>query len=257
MEKLNHIDDITVSPPGFFNFLIDASFYQNSIITILEKNDQYGRGGTGKDKTANVEFVSANPTGPLTVGHGRNAVLGDTVANILEWHGFHVTREYYYNDAGQQMQILGESVSARYFELIGKENEFPENGYQGKYIVEIARNIYEALGNDISKNDPRFRTEAEKIIFEKIKTSLDKLGIYFDQFTKEKTFYETGAIKQLLEDLKSKDLIYEKEGTEAQMRTWVTMADGQLEELAEQRRQLDEAMAELQKLRDDTAAAIA
>ena len=215
-EKLNHIDDITVSPPGFINFLIDASFYQNSIVTILEKNDQYGRGGTGKDKTANVEFVSANPTGPLTVGHGRNAVLGDTVANILEWHGFHVTREYYYNDAGQQMQILGESVSARYFELIEKGNEFPENGYQGKYIVEIARNISETLGNDISKNDPRFRTEAEKIIFEKIKTSLDKLGIYFDQFTKEKTFYETGAIEQLLEDLKSKDLIYEKDGA-----TWL------------------------------------
>ena len=82
---------------------------------ILEKNDQYGRGTSGKNKTANVEFVSANPTGPLTVGHGRNAVLGDTIANILEWNGFQVTREYYYNDGGQQMEILGESVAARYF----------------------------------------------------------------------------------------------------------------------------------------------
>lgn len=212
IEKLNYIDAITVSHPGFVNFLIDVAFYQNSILTILEKNDQYGRGIAGKNKTANVEFVSANPTGPLTVGHGRNAVLGDTVANILKWNGFQVTREYYYNDAGQQMEMLGESVSARYFELIDEEYEFPKDGYQGGYIIDIAQNILEKFGNNISKRDPRFRTNAEKSIFEKIKSSLDKLRINFDQFTNEKTFYKTGAIEQLLADLKSKDLIYEKDG---------------------------------------------
>ena len=183
---------------------------------ILEKNDQYGRGTSGKNKTANVEFVSANPTGPLTVGHGRNAVLGDTIANILEWNGFQVTREYYYNDGGQQMEILGESVAARYFELIKKEYEFPDNGYQGEYIKDIAQNILDDLGQNIKKKDPRFRSNAEKMIFEKIRSSLNELGILFDQFTNEKAFYETGAIEQLLEDLRSKDLIYEKDGA-----TWL------------------------------------
>ena len=169
---------------------------------ILEKNDQYGRGTSGKNKTANVEFVSANPTGPLTVGHGRNAVLGDTIANILEWNSFQVTREYYYNDGGQQMEILGESVAARYFELIKKEYEFPDNGYQGEYIKDIAQNILDDLGQNIKKKDPRFRSNAEKMIFEKIRSSLNELGILFDQFTNEKAFYETGAIEQLLEDLR-------------------------------------------------------
>ena len=183
---------------------------------ILEKNDQYGRGTSGKKKTANVEFVSANPTGPLTIGHGRNAVLGDTIANILEWNGFQVTREYYYNDGGQQMEILGESVAARYFELINKEYEFPENGYQGEYIKDIAQNILDDFGDNIKKKDSRFRTNAERMIFEKIKSSLNELGILFDQFTNEKTFYESGAIEQLLEDLRSKDLIYEKDGA-----TWL------------------------------------
>jgi len=183
---------------------------------ILEKNDQYGRGTSGKKKTANVEFVSANPTGPLTIGHGRNAVLGDTIANILEWNGFQVTREYYYNDGGQQMEILGESVAARYFELINKEYEFPENGYQGEYIKDIAQNILDDLGDNIKKKDSRFRSNSERIIFEKIRSSLNELGILFDQFTNEKTFYESGAIEQLLEDLKSKDLIYEKDGA-----TWL------------------------------------
>ena len=122
---------------------------------ILEKNDQYGRGTSRKNKTANVEFVSANPTGPLTVGHGRNAVLGDTIANILEWNGFQVTREYYYNDGGKQMEILGESVAARYFELINKEYEFPKNGYQGEYIKDIAQNILDDLGDNIKKKEQK------------------------------------------------------------------------------------------------------
>lgn len=90
---------------------------------------------------ANVEFVSANPTGPLTVGHGRNAVLGDTVSNILEWHGYDVTREYYFNDAGRQMRILGKSVETRYFQILGHDIVFPENGYQGNYIKDIAQTI--------------------------------------------------------------------------------------------------------------------
>ena len=107
---LDHIESITVTPPGFINFFIRNSFFQSSVKSIRKAGNSYGRGIVGRGKTANVEFVSANPTGPLTVGHGRNAVLGDSIANILEWNSYEVTREYYYNDAGRQMHILGQSV---------------------------------------------------------------------------------------------------------------------------------------------------
>ena len=205
------IEQITVTPPGFINFKIAPTYYYQILSEILT-NNQFGRGLSGKGKKANVEFVSANPTGPLTVGHGRNAVLGDTVSNILEWHGYDVTREYYFNDAGRQMRILGESVKARYFEILGTHFEFPEDGYQGTYIKDIAQTILEDKGRDLSTEDPIFKEQAEKTIFADIKISLNNLGIHFDQFTNEKTFYENGDIDRFLEELKSKDLIYEKDG---------------------------------------------
>ena len=205
------IEEITVTPPGFINFKIAPTYYYEILSEILT-NNQFGRGLSGKGKKANVEFVSANPTGPLTVGHGRNAVLGDTVSNILEWHGYDVTREYYFNDAGRQMRILGESVKARYFEILGTHFEFPEDGYQGTYIKDIAQTILEDKGRDLLAGDPIFKEQAEKTIFVDIKKSLNNLGIHFDQFTNEKTFYENGDIDRFLEELKAKDLIYEKEG---------------------------------------------
>ena len=209
---LHHISEITVTPPGFINFKIDESFYQSKVKTILDENDSFGKGGLGAKKTANVEFVSANPTGPLTVGHGRNAVLGDTVSNILEWQGFDVTREYYFNDAGRQMRILGQSVEARYFEILGKEFEFPKDGYKGTYIKDIAQTIIDDLGVNLSAGDSSFKEKAEKSIFEDIKKSLLNLRIHFDQFTNEKTFYENGEIDKLLSELRGKDLIYDKGG---------------------------------------------
>ena len=206
-----NITNVTVAKPGFLNFEISNKFFQSQILNILENNDNYGRGNIGSGKTANVEFVSANPTGPLTVGHGRNAILGDTVSNILHWQGFEVTREYYFNDAGRQMRILGESVEVRYFEILGKKLEFPEEGYQGNYIREIAQTILDQHGNELKPNSPIFKKEAEKIIFNDIKSSLAKLGITFDQFSNEKTFYDNGGIDSLLKKLKEKDLIYEKD----------------------------------------------
>jgi arginyl-tRNA synthetase len=206
-----NITNVTVAKPGFLNFEISNKFFQSQILNILENNDNYGRGNIGSGKTANVEFVSANPTGPLTVGHGRNAILGDTVSNILHWQGFEVTREYYFNDAGRQMRILGESVEVRYFEILGKNLEFPEEGYQGNYIREIAQTILDQHGNELKPNSPIFKKEAEKIIFNNIKSSLAKLGITFDQFSNEKTFYDNGGIDSLLKKLKEKDLIYEKD----------------------------------------------
>ncbi len=205
------IDEITVSKPGFINFKISNKYYYDMLNQIL-KNSDFGKSGHGKGKTANVEFVSANPTGPLTVGHGRNAVLGDAVSNILEWNGFSVTREYYFNDAGRQMRVLSESVEARYFETLNKPSEFPEDGYQGSYINDIAKEMISEFGENLSSGDALFKQVPEKIIFQQIKNTLKKLGISFDQFSNEKTFYDNGDINRLLDELESNDLIYKKDG---------------------------------------------
>lgn len=216
----NLILDIFPSPPGFINFKINPSFYQSLIPIIIDAGDSYGRSETGKGKTANVEFVSANPTGPLTIGHGRNAVLGDTISNILENHGYEVTREYYFNDAGRQMRILGQSVEARYYEILKQDVEFPEDGYQGNYIKDIAHSIMHENGENLKSGDPIFKEKAEKVIFADIEKSLRNLGIHFDQFTNEKTFYNNGEIDRFLEELKAKNLIYEKDGA-----TWFRATD--------------------------------
>ena len=205
------IDEITVSKPGFINFKISNKYYYDMLNLILENSD-FGKSGHGKGKTANVEFVSANPTGPLTVGHGRNAVLGDAVSNILEWNGFSVTREYYFNDAGRQMRVLSESVEARYFETLNKPSEFPEDGYQGSYINDIAKEMISEFGENLSSGDALFKQVPEKKIFQQIKNTLKKLGISFDQFSNEKTFYDNGDINRLLDELESNDLIYKKDG---------------------------------------------
>ena len=210
-QNLNDIEEITATQPGFINFVIKPNYYQNNLKLIIKDKESFGKDFKGKGKSANVEFVSANPTGPLTVGHGRNAVIGDTVSNILEWHDYNVTREYYYNDAGKQMRTLGQSVESRYFEYVKKPFEFPNDGYQGEYIIEIAKNIANNHGENLVKNDEKFLAEAEKVIFGQIENSLNSLGIKFDTFTNEKSFYESGAIKKLLSQLKSKGLVYEKD----------------------------------------------
>jgi len=206
------IADVFVSPPGFINFKIRASYYQSLVTEILKNNNSFGKTEIGVGKTANVEFVSANPTGPLTVGHGRQAVLGDTVANILEWHGFNVTREYYFNNAGRQMRLLAESVEGRYRELTDGSNGFPDDGYHGHYIRDIASDIINEYGENLEKGNELFRKKAEEVIFNDIKFSLKQLGVVHDQFSNEKTFYETGAIKKTISDLKEKELIYEADG---------------------------------------------
>ncbi|SVD32560.1 uncharacterized protein METZ01_LOCUS385414, partial [marine metagenome] len=171
------ISEHSVTPPGFLNFRVAKSFYQETVTHIITSADTYGRTDIGKGKKANVEFVSANPTGPLTVGHGRQAVLGDTIANILEWHRYDVTREYYYNDAGRQMRILGQSVAARYLDQVGQESDFPEDGYEGEYIKTIANEILDQHGDGLSPEDKIFRNYAEELIFADIKKTLKTIGI--------------------------------------------------------------------------------
>ncbi|MEC9474804.1 MAG: arginine--tRNA ligase [Candidatus Neomarinimicrobiota bacterium] len=205
------INEITISKPGFINFRISNNYYYNILKEILSDNN-FGKTEYGNGKTANVEFVSANPTGPLTVGHGRNAVLGDVVSNILEWNGYSVTREYYFNDAGRQMRMLSDSVESRYFEELGKPFDFPKDGYEGSYINDIAKDIINQHGDQLESGDILFKKIPEQNIFTDIKKTLKGLGITFDEFSNEKTFYDNGDIDKLLEELKSKDLIYEKEG---------------------------------------------
>ncbi len=206
------ITEIAVAPPGFLNFTVHESYYQAIPMEILSGETRFFQGTQGKGQTANVEFVSANPTGPLTVGHGRQAVLGDTVANILEWHGYRVTREYYYNDAGRQMRLLSHSVAARYLQLLGKEVEFPEDGYQGAYIRGLAQLVRDRYGDELDPGDPRFLELAEQEIFAHIRDTLKRLGIVHDLFTNEKTFYKAGTIDEVLEQLRSRGLIYEADG---------------------------------------------
>ena len=204
-------EKISITEPGFINFKISAKYYYKILNDILNDND-FGKSNVGQNKTANVEFVSANPTGPLTVGHGRNAILGDVVSNILEWNRFKVTREYYFNNAGRQMRILSKSVEARYFERLDKPFDFPEDGYEGQYINDIAQEIIDKFGKDLVSGDSVFKSVPEEKMFQNIKNSLKVLGIDFDEFSNEKTFYDNGDIEKLLNDLKSKNLLYEKDG---------------------------------------------
>ena len=206
------IEDISITNPGFINFKLSKSFYQ-SIINEVLLNNKFGSNRSNDGKTANVEFVSANPTGPLTIGHGRNGVIGDIISNILEWNGYGVTREYYFNNAGRQMRILGESVKARYLELIGKPVSFPSGGYKGDYIKDIALKILKEKGNKLSdKDDNIFKSTAETLMFNDIKKTLSELKINFDKYSNEKDYYDNGSIDRMLDEFKQMGYIYDKDG---------------------------------------------
>ena len=214
-DKLLNVDlfsDVTAINPGFINFNLNPNLLNENLYTIINKKNDYGKNKTGENKKVLVEFVSANPTGPLTVGHGRGAILGDIISNIYSWNGYDVTREYYYNNAGRQMRILGESVKSRYLELINKKTTFPEDGYHGEYIKDIARKILndnELLSND-SKNEI-FREFAEKFVFKEINKTLKNLGIHFNSFFNENSLYENKDIYKVIDKLREKKLIYEKD----------------------------------------------
>ncbi len=203
------LSEINVTPPGFINFRISPIYYQSIVQQIINKDKHFYTGNIGKGKTANVEFVSANPTGPLSVGHGRQAVIGDTIANILQWHGYDVTREYYYNDGGKQMRILGESVAARYFQELGQSVEWSDDYYQGDYIKNIAKNIVKEFGEKVKIGDAIFRKVAEERIFSNIRNTLEYIGIIHDIFSNEKDFIKPNKIESLIESLRQKGLIYE------------------------------------------------
>lgn len=209
--SVNLFKEINIAGPGFLNFKINPKSIVNNILEIVKENENYGKINPCNKKVL-VEFVSANPTGPLTVGHGRGAILGDTLSNIFEWNGYTVEREYYYNNAGRQMRILGESVQSRFMELVGRKYTFPEDGYQGDYIISIAKEILEKHGKNLNEDNDFFKKYAENFIFNHIKKTLKNLDISFDSFFNEKTLYDNKEIYNVIDILKSKKLIYEKDG---------------------------------------------
>ena len=208
------VDRIEIAGPGFINFRFTPKFFQEQTGAILRERDSYGRCNAGAGSKTQVEFVSANPTGPLTVGHGRGAVFGDTVARLLEWTGHAVPREYYFNNAGRQMRILGDSVRLRYRELIGMTEPFPDDYYQGEYIREIARHILTEKGDGLGDEpaDGIFRQQAEREIFDDIKNTLSRLGIRHDVYFNENTLYEQGHVEEVIAEFRRRGLAYEQEG---------------------------------------------
>lgn len=220
--KPNIISDIKVEGPGFINFYFTTEYISKIITKIITEKEEYGKTKKYSEKKAIVEFVSANPTGPLTIGHGRNAVVGDTFANMLESIGYSVTREYYFNNAGRQMRVLGNSVKLRYLELLGETIEFPDDHYQGEYIKDIAEIVLKEKGN-LLKEEPAegiFKDYAERLIFDDIKKTLKNIGIVMDTFFNENDLYSEKRIDEVLNLFSQKQLSYEKEGA-----TWLKLSE--------------------------------
>jgi arginyl-tRNA synthetase len=218
MPPLDAVERVAVAGPGFLNVFLSSKFCHAALTRVLASGAQYGRSAEGAGQRAMVEFVSANPTGPLTLGHGRQGVLGDCVARLFEAIGYDTTREYYFNNAGRQMRVLGESVRARYREALGLPSAFPEDGYQGDYIREIAQSLRERHGEGLvgEGHDAVFRETAEQAIFADIRRTLERLGIRFDVYSNEAALYAEGRVEETLAALRERGLVYEKDGA-----TWL------------------------------------
>lgn len=234
---------------GFVNFRFSREFLLKEFAELLEKGEDYYREDLGKGRKIQVEFVSANPTGPLHLGHGRGAVVGDTLARLFEFFGFNVTREYYINDSGRQIYLLGVSILYRYLESFGKENTRPDvketferEGYKGDYIREIALMVKDTLGDSLLRGEdltkvrdkllegsfpfPLNYTKSFKgdddidllacfgmdAIMEEIKQDIKDLGLEFDVWFSERSLYEDGSVDKALKDLEDKGYVYRSEG---------------------------------------------
>ncbi len=207
---------IEVAKPGFINFWISLEYYKKNLNKILEFGKNYGRTDLGKGKRVLIEFVSANPTGPLHIGHGRGAAYGDSLARILDFAGYRVIKEYYINDRGTQMEILGKSVYLRAKELSGENIEFPEDYYKGDYIYDIAKEVLKTYPDLLKMSQEKAisicRDFAFNMILKEIKEDLERFRVIYDSWYSEKSLYEKGKIDKVLSILKEKGLIYEKEG---------------------------------------------
>lgn len=212
-DSKNYLDKIEIAGPGFINFYFNHNFLTTIIKDISALKNEFGKSKKYHGKKSMVEFVSANPTGPLTVGHGRNAVIGDTIANLLEAIGYEVDREYYFNNAGRQMRVLGDSLRLRCLELLGDIIDFPEDYYQGEYIIDIAKRVINEHGEKCRDFEiDFFKKRAEDEIFAEIKMTLERLGIIMANFYNENDLYENGKIEEVKKIFSEKNLTYEKDG---------------------------------------------
>jgi arginyl-tRNA synthetase len=211
------IERVEVAGPGFINFFLKEAYWHYFLREADQQRERYGEGDLGKGKRALVEFLSANPTGPLHIGHGRIAAFGDSLANLLEKVGYKVEREYYVNDRGTQMQLLGQSVYSRYAEEGGREVAFPADGYQGAYLREIAHAIKKAEGDKylIPGDEMVISTLGEKAaqtILGWIKEDLARFRVRFDRWYRERDLYDSGLVSRLLDELRGKGYLYEDRG---------------------------------------------
>jgi arginyl-tRNA synthetase len=216
-DRNNLLAKIEIAGPGFINFFIEKEAWVPLLKDVDEQGDRYGESDFGKGKKVQIEFVSANPTGPLHIGHARGAVIGDVVANILKTSGFDVVREYYINDAGSQMDVLGKSVFLRYLELLGKEIDFPPECYQGGYIKELAVEISEEYGDKYLEKEEAearsfFTDYAVDSILSGIKEDLNAFGVVFNSYFSEKELYKDDGVAKLLAELQEKEFVYEEGG---------------------------------------------
>lgn len=203
----DYVREIRIEGAGFINFYLNDNYFYGQLRDTLSKGKGYFRNKTGKGKRVLLEFVSANPTGPLSVAHARQAAVGDVLSNIMEFSGFKVKREYYLNDEGNQINILGKSIELRLKELNGEKIEFPEDHYQGDYIRDIAREIKAK-----NKQVPDFSEYGVEQIMAVIKKELDDFGVRFDYWYSQRDLRKSGKINKSLDFLKNKGLIYEQEG---------------------------------------------
>jgi arginyl-tRNA synthetase len=213
------IERVEVAGPGFINFFLTEDYWRHFLREADQQGEQYGTGKGGIGKRALIEFLSANPTGPLHIGHGRIAAFGDALANILEKVGYHVEREYYINDRGTQMQLLGRSVYLRYLQEWDQEIEFPTDGYQGEYIREIARHIKEEEGDRYLTHPEEeiidsIGYKASEIILGGIKDDLERFRVDFDTWYRESDLYKSGVAPRLLEKLQAEGYLYMHEGAQ-------------------------------------------
>jgi len=211
------LETVEVAGPGFLNFRIAAEKLSSSLREIVVRGKEYGQSSVGNGEPMMVEFVSANPTGPLHLGHGRQAALGDAIASLLESTGWSVSREYYYNDAGTQIDRLAESVWVRYQQDIGEQAEIPEGGYSGDYISDISRDYKAKYGEQVNKDETDkaiadMKEMAVATIRNNQDSDLDNFGVNFDNYFLESSLYTDGRIDSTLESLRETGKVYEHEG---------------------------------------------
>jgi arginyl-tRNA synthetase len=207
---------VGVAGPGFINFDVTNDWLYDALRSIVALGPEYGRSEpTGR--SVQVEFVSANPTGPLHIGHARNAAIGDAIASVLEATGWRVEREYYYNDAGRQMELFGESVEARYLQLFGRQAAIPDDGYPGEYLVDVAKDIRAEHGDALLylPEDERRMTllrEGTRRVLVMIERSLARFGVRFDTFFSERAVHERGQIDEAVRRLREAGSAYDADG---------------------------------------------